>query len=62
MLEACIKGYLQVWVCDEDTESTDNWDLYQWEADGFKETEARTVAAFQSSAPPWQMESEQIPL
>lgn len=53
-----------MWVCDEDAgaELTDDWDLYQWVADGFKETKARTVAAFQSSAPPWQMESELIPL
>lgn len=64
MLQAWIKGYLQVWVCDEDAraEFTDNWDLYQSVADGFKETKARTVGALQSSAPPCQMESERIPL
>lgn len=64
MFQACIKGYLKVCVCDEDAgaELTDNWDLYQWVEDGFKETKARTVAAFQSSAPPWQMENELIPL
>lgn len=41
-------------MCDEDAgaEFTDNWDLYQRVVDGLKETKARTVAAFQSSAPP----------